>query len=782
MTLNPIQSKILFLLVSGLLCIIFFHGLAPAEFLFSGDQFFRFNEYETFINSFFLRKPNDFGVLNGWQFATQFWDTLYYLTVYYLDLTPQWAEKILFFLVLFLSMYLSFLGFNKMAHHFGIMQGSLSVHVVVFWYCYNPYTLELWHGGVYNLGSGLTYSLAPLIFYQFNETIFSTTNRNRILTLALSLAIASFTFWLLAPLIFFLVAYTVIRVVMQFSVWRLAGKNILILSLAYLPLVSFMLFGIFHEYFNNIGNINAVGPQNFGQMQGGIGYQLMMLFSWGIYNVWTPRSLYPFGEYFFSAPYITGIILLYLTVVIGIIGYFTGTNFGKPLEGNVVLVLLRGFTNKAINGMKRIGILNAMAYKNFAMTRQVSALLVIFILSVFFAKGAQPPWGEIFLYLYDHVPFFTVFRTPDIRFGFAIILTLAILMLIVSQGYGRHFFFYSVLGITFLQAWPFFSGAAVKGENRANLYYDRVVNIPDDYSRLADHLNQHKNQSTYILPIPPVEHGKYILPQGEFLIGQDMLSKIVKTPFAYLAPYGGMATKTYERLKNIVETKQYEKLLDFPIEYVLSRKDICPDCPQISEERLALVSDLAYRNSTFSLYKIRGFRSIIESPNVTFERVNPVKYRVTFNQVTEPQELLLHQNFNTNWKVFATKNKHEMNCIRLEKNLSSQTTECIRDETLLGIDDWQYLWAPSISETNHQLKWGYANGWKISPAEIQATYSDSFYKTNTDGSLNFTLTVYYVPQATYLLFAFLSLTAGVLTITVVIFFPHGESTKNTNSA
>lgn len=66
-----------------------------------------------------------------------------------------------------------------------------------------------------------------------------------------------------------------------------------------------------------------------------------------------------------------------------------------------------------------------------------------------------------------------------------------------------------------------------------------------------------------------------------------------------------------------------------------------------------------------------------------------------------------------------------MNCIRLEKNLLSQTTECIRDETLLGIDGWQYLWAPSIAETNHQLKSGYANAGEISPKEIREKYSDS---------------------------------------------------------
>ena len=323
MKLVHFRPIIIFALVAGFLNIIFFHGLNAGEFIFSGDQFFQFSAHEAFTNSFFLRKPNDLGVLNGWQFTTQFWDAVYYLGAYYFNLTPILAEKILFFLVLFLSLFLSFLGFNKSAPRLGVPTGSNSIYFVTFWYCFNPYTLELWHGGVYNLGSSLTYSLAPLIFYHFGEAIFSDTDKTKILLCALLMSIASFTFWLFAPLVFFLTLYAILRIVLQLSMWRLAAKNIALLFLTYLPLVAFILFGIMHEYFNNSGDVNAGFTPTFGNMQGGIWYQLNMLFSWGIYTVWTPRTLYPFGEYFFSKTYITGIVLLYASIVIGLMVYFT---------------------------------------------------------------------------------------------------------------------------------------------------------------------------------------------------------------------------------------------------------------------------------------------------------------------------------------------------------------------------------------------------------------------------------------------------------------------------
>lgn len=760
---------IIFALVAVLLDSLFFYGLDTKQFIFSGDQFFRFNAHEAFTDSFFLRKPIDLGVLNGWQFITQFWDALYYLAVYHIGLAPILAEKILFFLVLFLSLFLSFLGFNKIAHRFEISSGSRGVYIVTFWYCFNPYTLELWHGGVYNLGSSLTYSLAPLIFYHFNEAIFSATDKAKILLCALLIAAASFTFWLVAPLVFFIALFAILRIVLQPTMWRLAAKNIILLGLAYFPLVAFILFGIMYENFNNSGNVNTGFLPTFGNMQGGIWYQLKMFFSWGIYTVWTPRTLYPFGDYLFSKTYTTGIVSLYALIAIGLVAYFTGAHYRNNAGGKGNRSLFHRIMFKCIARMQRMAIFAPLTSRNVAVTHQAIVLTLVFAVSVFLAKGAQPPLGEIFLFLYNHVPFFNVFRTPDIRFGFAMVLALALLMLLVSQVYGKKIFIFSTLAITLILAWPFFTGAAVKGENVDGKYYDRITHIPEAYSNVAGYINQNTAESSYVLPIPAIEYGHYFIDQSEHLIGQDMVAKITKAPFVYISQSGGMSTSTYEALKNILDSRQYDKFRNFPIRYVLLRKDICPDCPIIPEASLAQISDIVYHDAMFSLYEMRNYRSIIDSPNVNYERVSPIKYRVHFKHVTEPQELALLQNFNKDWKVFLGSDATRENCQSNITNAFSNTVECINNVTLLEKNDWKYLWEPSLFESSHQIKWGYANSWEISPEEIRSNALNSDYSVNPDGSLNFTLTVYYQPEIGFLLSGVISLISVATLLSILMF-------------
>src|SRR5437016_3089131 len=98
---SSLVAFIIFFFLSFVLTVTFFSSLRPNEFIFIGDQFFRFNYHESFLNSFFIRKPEDLNVLNGWQFTTQFWDALYYLILYSLHISFITAEKLLFFIVLY---------------------------------------------------------------------------------------------------------------------------------------------------------------------------------------------------------------------------------------------------------------------------------------------------------------------------------------------------------------------------------------------------------------------------------------------------------------------------------------------------------------------------------------------------------------------------------------------------------------------------------------------------------------------------------------------------------
>ena len=382
--LKKLFPYIFFLFVSILLIWIYFSGLKPGEFIFSGDQFLRLSFSEAYANSFFLRKMDSFGVFNSWQQVVQFWDFSYYLIFYKLGLTLIQIEQISFFITLFLSFSISFVGFKQLCKLFKSNVNNYKLMAITTWYCLNPYTLVMWHGGVYNIGFAVTYALAPLVLYYFDLAIFSDTTRfkNKLIC-AILMFLSFFVFWLFAVVVFLLIFYYLIRIFLNRNLFIKSLKHLLVLALIFIPLSSFIIFTILHEFLNNAGDVNANFAPTFEYQKGGIWYSFLMLFSWGIYNVWTPRSLYPFGSYFLSSAYKTVTLLIYFLVFQGIgLLYFEQQTFEKTIINN----LKDFFKNK----------------KNLFIV--IFSLLLL--VSLFFAKGAQPPFGGVFLFFYNHIPFF----------------------------------------------------------------------------------------------------------------------------------------------------------------------------------------------------------------------------------------------------------------------------------------------------------------------------------------------------------------------------------------
>jgi hypothetical protein len=764
--LKKLSPLIIFALFSATLNIIFFNGLGSNDIIFSGDQFFQFTLHEATTNAFYLRKPNDLGVLNGWQFTTQFWDALFYIAAYYFELSRIVTEKTLFFLTLFFSFYFSFLGFKKISLRL-VGAGNLScVYLVTIWYCCNPYTVELWHGGVYNLGSSLTYSLAPLIFAFFSESIFFSTNFRRLITTALLMMIASFTFWLFAPLAFFLASFTLARLFFEIKKSRLVLKNAFYLLMLYIPTIAFILYGITYEYFNNVGDSNAEFTPSFGNMQGGIWYQLKMLFSWGIYTVWWPRSLYPFGDYFFSNTYLYAIVFFYLLTILGTVRFFTQGIW--PKEASLIFQKLHScvFIKKG----------SAQNRDSFAFI-QLSSILIVFVLCTFLSKGAQPPFGWIFEYLYYHVPFFNVFRTPDIRFGFAMILALSITLLTISKVFQKKFFASTLLLLTIILAFPLISGIAVKGQNQLDKYYDRITHLSDPQIQLAAFLNNQSDHSGYILPIPSVEYGNFRVDRVEHLIGQDLLPKIISSPFVYISTSGGLSKSAFNNLNLAIKTENYQALENFPIRYILIRDDICQECKQINKSKLLNVSKLVFSNRNYELFELNNYRSIIDSPKVNFEKINPTKYRVHFDNISDLQTLNLSQNFSKDWKVYPASNSERVECFEYVANKFSSTRECKTKNSIFKLSDFQYLWKKTVFEESHTDIWGYANSWEISPQTVLSTFEKTDYRINSDGTLNFSLLIYFQPQIYYFLTGLLSL-ALIFLITIFLLILKACNAKN----
>lgn len=606
-----------------------FYNVPEDSFIYSGDQFLRFSKYETDANSFFLRKEENFGVHNCWQQMTQFWDILYFQFIYQFSFTYTTVITIQYSVALAITFILSFIGFHLINYEILKNRNLFNVFLVTFLYTINPYTGQLWHGLVYIIGLSLTYSSFPLIFYYiYTSGIKKITLIELILFITIAF-IASFAFWLFAVTVFLGIFEFIILLLHKKIKLKYFLYNLSIFAVVYLLLATPIIYSIFFEMYNNGGDNNGTFSGTFGNMQGGIWYQALLLFSWAIYTVWHPRALYPFHEFYFSIPYIGSTISLYL-------------------------IILSGFAYAIYRRIRR----------KFKVHYLWIVGLLLLIVSLFFAKGAQAPFGEVFQYLYDNTSFFKVFRSSDIRFGFTVIFSISLLLLLTIQILPNRVLKLFLIGLILTQNIYFFTGDAIRGMNVSDekgiKFVDHIITIPQDYKEIAATINL-DTEYYYVLFYPPTEYGFFKI-KDDFHLGQNLESKLLQNPSLQLSSSNGMSKANFEKLSEIFETKKYDQLEFYSIKYVIVQKDMLGNekvediCKEFDSSK---VFRKKYENPTFTLYENLIFKPIIHSQDgldLKFSKLNPDKFII---KLKNEKDTLINfaQNYSQHWSLIQISNE-----------------------------------------------------------------------------------------------------------------------------
>ncbi len=106
--------------------------------------------------------------------------------------------------------------------------------------------------------------------------------------------------------------------------------------------------------------------------------------------------------------------------------------------------------------------------KNTRMVRLNIHILVMVLLAILLTKGAAPPFGSIYLFLFEYVPFFNVLKSPIEKFGILQIFLLSILLLFTLLA-GKNSKYYKKWVIIFTAyllfcAGPLLTGNIIAGE------------------------------------------------------------------------------------------------------------------------------------------------------------------------------------------------------------------------------------------------------------------------------------------------------------------------------
>lgn len=121
----------------------------------------------------------------------------------------------------------------------------------------------------------------------------------------------------------------------------------------------------------------------------------------------------------------------------------------------------------------------------------------------------------------------------------------------------------------------------------------------------------------------------------------------------------------------------------------------------------------------------------VSHPRLSFQKINPTKYKINIESAHEPFYLIFSESFHPGWQVYINTDMIQCNPINTYENLN--LTECQHDTKFFEIRDLTRVFDKSIPEDNHFLVNGYANAWYIDPHKL-------------DTGENFTITLYFKPQ------------------------------------
>lgn len=105
-------------------------------------------------------------------------------------------------------------------------------------------------------------------------------------------------------------------------------------------------------------------------------------------------------------------------------------------------------------------------------------------------------------------------------------------------------------------------------------------------------------------------------------------------------------------------------------------------------------------------------------PKIKFKKINSTKYKIYVYGAKDPYFLVFSEAFNRKWKVFTNNKKVEP-----PKNISvsyfnGEINELEHTSTFINSSIFETLEKDVIDEKNHFLGNGYANAWKINPADV----------------------------------------------------------------
>jgi len=427
-------------------------------------------------------------------------------------------------------------------------------------------------------------------------------------------------------------------------------------------------------------------------------------------------------------------------------------------------------------------------------------LAVAWIVSMFLFTVNIGPLKEVFLML-GSIPGFAMFRNAFDKFAigyvfiYAILISFSIWIILKNPFTGREK--YKAGLITIFAVAIIINVIPIKTLVNRPLWTTNniftTIAISNEYSSFIEAVEQHTLRTSNALSIP-FGFPAYAIIKDEssnnVYIGASPIKILtgVNDFSGSLSIYNEVERQRLYRAvlsQNFAEFEQF--LTDYNIGYLLVTNNIpravmdsyifngFPDQKKFNRQlaswlrsKVLGVEVVKSETGAYSLYRINRPTSLLESNNLVFKKISPVKYKVSIRGITEQQSLIFKDTFNLGWKLYLDKPTGLSSCQDVANRLLDNIRECSRENHLFDWEDLRYLWRNNISFIHNPVKSGINHEWVIDRQVIKGAGENNYVK-NPDGSIDVEMTLFFYPQLYFYVGAFISL-LGLLALTLLSYF------------
>ena len=700
---------VIFLLISVVYSLFIFNKIPKDSFLLAHDHATWVSKEHLSSSSFILSQMNS-GLAMPVQLVTSFTGRLLHKLLYSLGLEIRSIQLIICIMSLFLLQALSFLGISKVYRYVSKKENIVDVLLVTFYYCFSPLVIIFMStGNFWNLNFLISYSLLPLLVYVV-FTFFSVGDPKLVDLVVIGVLL--YLVLLYVPFIVPVALILLLLVTSYFGMKKVASIGIhnylailLLLLVLHAPIVHAYYVSSIESYRGVIND--ALIDSTAKLLRGGVMNMMLNKFSWAIYTVWKPRSILPFYSYYKSILF----VLMSLSV------YY-------------VLIIFNFF------GLKK--------------NKFLGSFTIVLLVSLFFAKGPQNPFGFIYNFIINKIPLMQVIRSPDNKLSLGIVFSITMLfVLVLNELKGVHkliFRVYLVVAIL-IYSYPVVTGEAIIGRNNSLYSGDFITKIYPEHKAVADLLNSQPGHYG-VLIYPPSTFSVTVEDNNSLFIGYDTIGPELRYPVYYTS----LKTLTEPYVQDVLEDIYYDfsvdKLTKISVGYVVIRKDMYD-------------KDWLYKanNARLEMNLESGFTKLIDNDVVEVYRVPDNISRQTINLECDDDGGILSYDY--------------VSPIRYDILLSNIKSSCKVEFMGLHSNSWRFFALPidgkiSLSTlpsivTFNKISEHFPNEWVLNPHDLERI---PFSLVNErDGSISLRLVMYYVPQFYY--YVFLALSSIVLLVCLI---------------